>query len=209
METNWDEVIIERPDGSTIPFAKLKPEDQLEHRLVMQLCEDALEKQGELAEFKKDALEELVASRQMLLDAYGIKRGGRDGGLTLRSACGRFMVKMTVGRQISFGKELEAAKELIFAVVADELSKGASDFIAELVSKVFSPNERGRIDTQGILNLRNQKCDDIRWRNAMAAIDKAVIRDNATTYVNFYRCDPSAPTKKEGEERIALDLAKV
>ncbi|MEM6372346.1 MAG: DUF3164 family protein [Pseudomonadota bacterium] len=209
MKPDFTDLIIDRPDGSTIPFSKLKPQDQLEHKLVTELCGTAIKLQDELKAFKADALKRLIDGRQMLLDAYQVKKGGKDGNLLLRTACGTLMAKMTVSKQITFGPELEAAKALIFEVVEDQLAQGASPFIQNLVKKVFSPNERGRIDTQGILNLRNEECDDVRWQNAMWAIEEAVIRDCATTYVNFYRCNPNAPTKADGEERIALDLAKL
>lgn len=201
--------MIERPDGSTIAYDKLEPAKQLEHDLVERLCAEAERQSHMLSAFKCQAISEMVAARVMMLDDWGVKKGGPDGGLTLRSVCGRHMVKMTVSKHVTFGPELEAAKALIFEVVEDELSKGASKFIHDLATRVFSLNKRGRIDTQGILNLREVECEDERWKRAMDAIDQAILRDSSTTYVNFYRVDPSAEPKASGETRISLNLAEV
>lgn len=201
--------MIERPDGSTIAYDKLEPAKQLEHDLVTKLCGEAEARNADLALFKRQAISEMVAARVMLLDDWGVKKGGKDGNLTLRSVCGRHMVKMTVSKHVTFGPELEAAKALIFEVVEDELKKGASKFIHDLATRVFSPNKRGRIDTQGILNLREVECDDERWSRAMEAIEQAILRDSSTTYINFYRVDPYANPKAAGEVRISLNLAEV
>lgn len=208
--TAKDDLII-RPDGSMIAYDNLRPERQLEHDLVLELCEMALAKSTEISSFKRHAISQLVATRSMMLDDYGVKKGGADGNMTLRSVCGRFMVKMTVSKHITFGPELEAAKALIFEVIEDELNEGGSSLIRSIVEDVFSLNGKGRIDTQGIMNLRTDKyakeVDDPRWDRAMEAIKTAILRDSATTYVNFYQVDPDA--KENKEQRIKLDLASV
>lgn len=205
--------LIERPDGSFIAYDKLPAAKQVEHDFVMTYCTDAEIHNANLAGFKRHAIQEMVASRKMMLDDHGVKKGGKDGNLTLRSACCRFMVKLTVSKHITFGPELEAAKALIFEVIEDELSVGGSSLIRSIVEDVFSLNGKGRIDTQGILNLRTDKyakeVDDPRWARAMQAIETAVLRDSSTTYINFYRVDPNANPKASGEVRIPLDLAKV
>ncbi|MCH2165933.1 MAG: DUF3164 family protein [Marinovum sp.] len=203
------EQMITRPDGSMIAYKNLDPAKQIEHDLVTVLCDEAQSHHAILAAFKKQAIEEMVAKRQMMMDDHGVSKGGKDGNMTLRSACGRFMVKLTVSKHVTFGPELEAAKALIFEVVEDELEKGGSPFIKDLVTSVFKLNGKGRIDTKGILGLREHKCDDPRWSRAMDAIDEAIRRDAATTYVNFFTCDPSANPKSEGERRISLNLAEV
>lgn len=46
---------------------------------------------------------------------------------------------------------------------------------------------------------------DERWLEAMRAIDDAVKRDFAATYINFYSVNP----KTRVETRIPLDIAKL
>ncbi len=201
--------MIERPDGSMIAYDKLDGHKQLEHDFVMRWCEIAIEKSAELAELKRDAISEMIAAKVMLFDEYEVKRGGADGNLTFRSVCGRFAVKMSVSKHVTFGSELEAAKALIFEFMGDELDKGGSEAIHQIVAGVFKLNGRGRIDTNGILSLREYRFDDPRWERAMEAIEAAICKDSATTYINFYRCNPNAAVAAEKEKRILLDLAKV
>lgn len=213
MNMHVDPNLIERPDGSFIPYEKLEPAKQIEHDLVTTLCKEAEFHSAILTKFKMQAISEMVAKRVMMLDDYGVKKGGKDGNLTLRTVCGRYMAKMTVSKHVTFGPELEAAKLLIFEVIEDELNEGGSALIRSIVEDVFSLNAKGRIDTQGIMNLRTDKyakeVDDPRWDEAMEAIETAILRDSATTYVNFYRVDPHAATKAAGEDRISLNLAEL
>jgi hypothetical protein len=201
--------MIERPDGSMIHYDKLEPAKQIEHDLVTILCQEAAFHNAILTKFKMQAISEMVAKRVMMLEDYGVKKGGKDGNLTLRTACGRFMAKMTVSKHITFGSELEAAKALIFEFMEDELAKGGSEAIHEIVTKVFKLNGKGRIDTGGILGLREHRFEDERWQNAMQAIEDAICRDSSTTYINFYRVDPNAEPKASGEVRISLNLAEL
>lgn len=201
--------MIERPDGSMIAYDKLSPEKQIEHDAVVRLCEQAGVHSEALTKFKHTALAEMIAVRFMILEDHGVKKGGAEGNLTLRSACGRMMVKMTVSKHITFGPELEAVKALIYEFMEAELDKGGSDAIREIVEKVFKLNSKGRIDTGGILGLREHRFDDPLWERAMLAIDEAICRDSATTYVNFYNVDPNAKPNEDREQRILLDLAKV
>lgn len=201
--------LIERPDGSLIPYEKLEPAKQLEHDLVTKFCALAEQKSAELGDFKRQAISEMVAVRVMMLEDYGVKKGGADGNLTLRSACGTLAVKMSVSKHITFGPELEAAKALIFEFMEDELAKGGSEVIHEIVTKVFKLNGKDRIDTGGILGLREHRFEDERWTRAMDAIEAAICRDSSTTYVNFYRVDPRAAQKSDAETRIPLNLSEV
>ncbi|KQI69399.1 hypothetical protein AN189_02970 [Loktanella sp. 3ANDIMAR09] len=199
------ERLIERPDGSTIHYDKLKPEKQIEHDAATGLCHAALTMSAELMRFKHQSLAEMVAARVMMFEDHGVKKGGAQGNLSLRSVCGRYLVKMTVAKHITFGPQLEAAKALIDEFMTDELGKGGSEIIHEIVTKVFRLNGKGRIDRDGILGLREHRFEDDRWTRAMDAIDEAICRDSSTTYVNFYTVDPASGA----ETRIPLDLAGV
>lgn len=204
-----DPQMIERPDGSLISYDMLEPVKQLEHDLVTRLCMGAVTRSDDLRTYKMNAISEMVAARVMMLEDWGVKKGGKDGNLTLRSECRQWMVRMTIGKHITFGPEMEAAKELIAEVVADEKKKSGSDFLSQIVDRTFSPNKKGRIDTQGILNLRDVECEDPRWARAMEAIEQSILRDSATTYINFYRVDPRAAIRAAGEVRIPLSMAEV
>lgn len=210
MSTDLDHKgLIERPDGSTIHYDKLPPHKQIEHDVVTSLCPQAWKFNADLTAFKKLALSEMYAAKKMMFDGASIKKGGDGGNLTLRSACGRMMVRVTVSKHTNFGPELETAKALIFEFMEEELAKGGSDFIRKIVEKVFQLNAKNRVDTGGILGLREHNFDDPRWLKAMDAISEAITRDTSTTYISFYQVDPHEPDKGKAEQRIPLDLAKV
>lgn len=202
-------MMIERIDGSVIAYGKLQPRDQLAHDLVTFFVPEADRVNAALIKLKRAILSDLIAHRAMMLEDYGVKIGGDGGNLTLRSACGRMMVKMTVTKHITFSSELEAAKALIDEFMEGELAKGGSEAIAEIIDKVFKLNSKGRLDTQGILGLRVHRFESPLWEKAMLALEDAICRDSSTTYVNFYHIDPDDPNKARGEARIPLDMAKV
>lgn len=202
--------MIERPDGSQIPYDKLEPAMQLEHDLVLQYCIQAETAQETLSSLKRKAIEGMKAARKRMLDEYSVKKGGADGNMSLRSACGRYMLKLTVSKHVTFGPELEAAKVLIDEFLESEMEKGGSEAIRDIVTKVFKIKAKGRVDTSGILGLREHRFEDPRWERAMKAVEDAIRKDSSTTYVNFYAVDPSKKPGEDGAEtRIALDIAKL
>lgn len=200
--------LIQRPDGSWIDPKKLPPRKALAHKLVSDFFPEAEAQHDGLVKLKKSILSQMRAYRKEMLQDYGIVVGGKEGNLTVRSVCGTKMIQMTVGKHISFGSELEAAKTKLDQFIEGELAHGSSDVIRALVTDVFKLNSQGRLDTSGIMGLRNKHdFDHPLWSEAMDAIDDAVCRDSSTTYVNFFSVDLSETPKREN--RIYLDFAKV
>ncbi len=149
----------------------------------------------------------MQAYRKMMLEDHGVTVGGKEGNLTLRTVCGTQMMKLTVSKTVRFGEELESVKALIDEFLEQEMAKGGSEPIHAIITKVFKVNSKGRLDTSGIMGLKEHRFDDPLWNKAMDALDEAIIRDTSTTYLNFYRVDPSKdPTT---ETLVPLDLAKV
>lgn len=199
--------LIRRPDGSYVDITEVEPRHALAHDLVTNLFPRAVESNARLAELKKLALAEMRGYREMMLADHGVTVGGKEGNLTLRSLCGKLMVKMTVSKHVSFGPELEAAKALIDEFMEQEIAKGGSHFLHEIIQKVFKVNSKGRVDTSGILGLREHRFDDPLWHKAMDAIEEAICRDTSAIYVNFYNVDPEVSPR--AETLLPLDFAKV
>lgn len=195
---------VRRPDGSFVDIATLEPRKQLAHELVTKLFPMAVAESEHLMELKRLALNEMLAYREMMFTDYGAKVGGEGGTMSLRSVCGTMMVKLEVARQTSFSEEIGAVKALIDQFLETKL-EGSAEEIKEIIAKVFKVNRKGRLDTYGILGLREHKFEDPLWKQAMRGIEDAIIKDAATTYVRFYRVDPDRKT----ENMVPLDLAKV
>jgi hypothetical protein len=198
------ENFVQRPDGSYVDVTTLEPRKQLAHELVTKLFPQAEAESENLMNLKRYALSEMLAYREMMLADYGARIGGPGGSFHLRSVCGTMMVKLDVARQTSFGPEIGAAKALIDQFLETKL-EGSAIEIKEIIEKVFKVNRKGRLDTYGILGLREHKFDDPLWKQAMQAIEEAIIRDASTTYIRFYRVDPT----RKSETLVPLDLAKV
>lgn len=201
------EDLIRRPDGSYIDIREVEPRQALAHELVTSLFPQAESVHDRLVELKKLALDEMYGYREMMLDDYGVSVGGKEGNLTLRSLCGRQMVRLSVCKQVNFGPELEAAKALIDEFMEQEMAKGGSEALHDIVRKVFKVNKEKRVDSSGILGLREHPIKDPIWLRAMDAIEDAICRDISAIYVNFYRVD--IEQKPKSEKLLPLDLAKV
>ena len=190
--------------GNLVPERNVKPEDALEDELVRRLCHSATSLSNTLGAFKETALEEAQAFRSLVAEKYGAKKGGAKGNLTLRSYDGRLEMQVAVADSLSFGVELQAAKELIDGCVA-RWAEGANDNLRVLVNDAFQVNQQGRIDTGRVLGLRRLDIDDGEWRSAMEAISDAVRVTSSKTYLRFYERDPASGAKTP----IALDVAAV
>lgn len=190
--------------GNLVPLANVKPEHLEEDALVKTLIDRAQELHDELTAFKRRAMGDVEALRELVLDKYGATFGGQKGNVTLRSYDGTLQVQVAVSESLSFGPELTAAKSLIDECVL-RWSDGANANLKALVDHAFQVNKQGRIDTHRVLSLRKLDIDDPEWHRAMEAISDALRVTGSRSYIRFYSRDP----KTEIETPIPLDLAKV
>lgn len=190
--------------GAQVPVSKIKAERLLQDELAKALAARARTLSDMLAEFKRDGLAEVAALRELIAQNYDVQMGGRKGNITIRSFDGTVEVQVAIGEHLSFGPELDAAKELIDECVR-EWSAGANDNIRALVEHAFQTNKQGKIDTSRVLSLRQLDIDDPKWKRAMDAISDAVQVIGSKTYLRVYRRNPDT----EQLTPIALDLASV
>lgn len=203
-ESNVPEGFIRRPDGSYVELTKLEPRHQIAHELVLALFPKAVSASETLAELKKLALTEMRAYRDIMFSDYDLKVDGKEGGFSIKTACGTKKMELSISKHVSFGPELLAAKELLDQFLNEEL-EGSSDVVRDIVTDAFKLNAKGRLSTEGILGLRKHNWDSPLARRAMEAIDDAICRDSSTTYIRFYNIDP----ERKVETLVPLDLAKV
>ncbi len=190
--------------GNLVPEAKVKDEHKLEDQLVRDQVAAAKKLNAALAEFKNSSLNEAAAFRALIAERYGAKKGGRKGNMTLRTFDGAFEMQVAVAENLSFGPELQAAKDLIDECI-ERWSEGANDNIHALVNHAFQVSKEGRIDTGRVLGLRKLDIEDPEWHRAMTAIADAVRVTSSKTYIRFYSIDPDTGIRTA----IPLDLAAV
>ncbi|MBO9421737.1 DUF3164 family protein [Labrenzia sp. R4_2] len=190
--------------GALIPIETIKPEHQEEDALVKSLVEEAEDINARLAAFKARAFGDVQAFRDLIAEKYGVKRGGKKGNVTLSTFDGSHQVVVAVAEHISFGTELEAAKELIDGCI-HKWSEGANANLRALVDQAFQVDKQGKISTSRVLGLRRLAIEDPDWLRAMDAISDAVRVTGTKTYVRVYRRDPV----REDREPVSLDIASV
>jgi uncharacterized protein DUF3164 len=190
--------------GNLVPEAKVKPQHRLEDELVRRLAGSAQAIRNTLSAFKGSALDEAEAFRALIAQEYDARKGGAKGNMTLRSFDGSLEMQVAVSDNLSFGPELQAAKELIDACIED-WAEGANDNLRVIVMNAFQVNKEGRIDTGRVLGLRRYDIADPKWLRAMEAISDAVRVTSSKTYVRFYEVNPETGVRRS----IPLDLAAV
>lgn len=188
--------------GALVPRDKIKPQHLLEDQMVQDLGRSALQLSEALSIFKESALGKASDFRDLLAQEYDTARGGRKGNLTFRSFDGSVEMQVAVSDQISFGPELQNAKDLIDECIL-EWSEGANANIRALIDQAFQVNKVGRIDTHRVLGLRRLDIKDAKWARAMDAISDAVRVHSSRTYLRFYQVDPETGARHP----IPLDLA--
>ncbi|KLV09592.1 sulfate transporter [Photobacterium aquae] len=188
-----------------VPVATVDDYDIEINDFVIKHIAEARRIQDILKTFKRDVYEDCYAFLELLAEKYETKkkRGGAKGGFSFSSYDGQLQIKITVQDRITFGPELQVAKELIDECVHD-WSSDANDYLKVLINDAFEVDREGNLNTGRILSLRKHKdkIRDQRWVNAMEAIADAVMVTGSKTYLNFRQ------RNSEGKlNNIPLDLA--
>ncbi|MDX1301216.1 DUF3164 family protein [Photobacterium sp.] len=188
-----------------VPITMVDDYDMEINDFVIKHTAKAREIQSELRRFKRDVFDDCYAFQELLAEKYESKKkkGGAKGGFSFTAYDGSLQIKITVQDRITFGPELQIAKELIDECVQD-WSSDANDYLKVLVNDAFEVDREGNLNTGRILSLRKHKDKiiDQRWMNAMEAIADAIMVTGSKTYLNFRE------RTSEGKlVNIPLDLA--
>lgn len=198
--------------GHMVPLDQISETDQMKDEVARRLCQDAEVMQAQLAEFKRRALDELLAAKDLIFEKFGAKIGGAKGGFAIKSYDGSTEAEVSIAERVSFGPELQAAKALIDECIESWAANGDPDpRLRALVEHAFQVNKAGRIDTQRVLGLRKlpmkdrDGTPDAAWARAMDAVSEALTVDGTATYLRFYRRNPVTNRR----EYIALNFAEL
>lgn len=189
--------------GRLVPVAQVSPYDLEMDSFVREQVASAKVKQTELAEFKSRAFDECYAWLDLVAEKYGRTRGGVKGNVTFSSFDGTQQISIRVQETLTFGPELQIAKDL-FDECVTEWSVGANDNLRAIVGDAFQVDKEGQLSTSRILSLRRVKIQDDRWNKAMEAIAESLQVAMSKTYINFREKD------KNGKlVNIPLDIAAI
>lgn len=190
--------------GHLVPESQVREQDKLRDEAVIRLVKRGLQISRDLADYKRQALNEIADLIQIAADKYEVTIGGRKGNVSLSSYDGRYKIQRHVADRIQFGEELEAAKELINQCI-DRWSEGANDNIRALVDRAFRTDTKGQIKTAAVLELLRLEIDDDQWKDAMEAIKDSIQTTGTAVYIRLYE----RVGESDQYRPIPLDLAAV
>lgn len=190
------------PKGALVPVGLVKETDKLIDQTVRKMMAFADELSDQIARFKGHCFDDVGALQDLLSERYGAKVGGAKGNITLTSFDGCLKITVQVQDQLTFGPELQAAKELVDECI-EGWSEGARDEIRALVNHAFQVDKEGRINRAALFQLRRVQIDDARWKSAMDAVTDSMRVIGSATYVRFHR----RQSAQARWEPVTIDLA--
>jgi hypothetical protein len=188
--------------GCLVPEGIVKEIDKVRDALVNEIVARALRLSEELAAFKWQAMDDVLAFVALSAEQYNVKMGGTKGNLTLNSFDGKHRVQRSINEYITFDERLEAAKALL-----DECLKtwtaGSSDELRKLVNFAFEVEKTGKVSTQRIMGLLKVDIKDPLWMQAMEAIRESITVSGSKAYIRVYK----RVNDTDKYEQINLDMA--
>jgi hypothetical protein len=189
--------------GRLVPVDLVKPEHRLEDDTVRTIVGHALNLNAQITRFRGHTFDDINTFVDLLAERYGGKRGGKKGNVTITTYDGTQKVVIQVQDQLSFGPELQVAKDLVDTCIT-KWAVGANDEIRALVEHAFQVDQAGKINRAALFQLRRLDIEDEQWREAMAALGEAIRVIGSREYVRIYkRADARAKW-----EAITIDLAQ-
>ena len=196
------ELYMKDAGGRLVPVAVVKPEDQLQDQTVRGLIGHAEELSARIARFRGHTFDDIATALDLMAEKYNAKRGGTKGNVTLTSYDGLLKVTVQVQDQLTFGPELQIAKNLVDQCIGS-WAEGANEKIRALVEHAFQVDKEGRINRAALFQLRRLNIDDADWAAAMEALGDAIRVIGSKEYVRFYR----RADARARWEPITIDLA--
>jgi hypothetical protein len=188
--------------GRLVRENQIKPADLLQDQMVRKILGYADDLSSQIQRFKGHVFDDVGSFLDLLAEKYDAQKGGRKGNMTFTTYDGLFQVKVSVADTLTFGPELQIAKNLIDGCIRD-WSDGANDNVMALVQHAFRVDREGQVSREAIFALRKVQIDDSRWRGAMEAIADSIRVTGSKTYLRFYR----RPSPTERWEQVTIDLA--
>ncbi|GAD09843.1 hypothetical protein GFGA_1c0910 [Gluconobacter frateurii NBRC 103465] len=202
MSHNPDDYMTDSA-GRLVPRANVKPEDLLQDELVKKLFERARSIRDGMRQFREDADSDIRAFLDLLAEQYGAKKGGAKGNLTLATYNGCERVTIAISDTITFGPELQIAKELVDSCLT-RWTEGGNANIRAVVTDAFDVGKEGKLNVSKILGLRRLSIDDEEWKRAMQAITDAVKVNASRSYIRFHE----RASADGAFVQVPLDIAK-
>jgi hypothetical protein len=171
--------------GHLVPETMIKPVDILIDDLINTMAGQWKLQKETLAEFKRRSFEEVHALVAAINEQYGVKKGGEKGNIQLFSYDGTYKLIVAVAETITFGPELQAAREMINECL-NSWTSDAQPELRTIINEAFATDGQGSVSVARILMLRRYNITDERWLKALAAINDAVRVMGSKQYMRLY-----------------------
>jgi hypothetical protein len=176
--------------GHLVPIETISQWSLDEDSLVDELFAAAEELQERMKQFKLRTMTDIQAFTELLKEKYKVSKGGEQGFLTLSSYDAQRKIQISIGKQLTFGIELAAARDLVHECIR-KWSQGGNANIRALVEHAFQTDEQGKLSPSRIWELtRIEIVGEPEWEQAMRAIRDAVRYEGEKPYLRFYRRAP-------------------
>ena len=172
--------------GRHTPERLVKPQELLEDQTVKRVLAFGVDLADRISRFRQHTHGDVAALLDVLAAEYGGgRRPGRRGNYSLSSYDGRLKVVVQVQDQVTFGPELQTARNIIDTCL-DEWAADTNDNIRAIVQHAFQPDRTNQVSREAVLRLRRLDIADDRWRQAQRAIDDSIRVMGSRVYLRLY-----------------------
>lgn len=175
-----------------IPAELVRDADRLENDVVRRIMAFGLDLANQIARFRAHVFDDLATFLDLLGEQYGRSKTAGKGGYSCTSYDGRLKVQVQVQDRITFGPELQVARELVNECLADWAQDSQPEARA-IIQDAFSVDKRGSVNREAVFRMRRLQIDDERWRRAQQAVADSIRTEGAKAHVRLYmRSTPEA-----------------
>ena len=187
--------------GALVPVNSIKPTDLMRDDLIKEIIAKVAPLNAQLAELKRDVINDLRSFIDISANEYGVALGGKKGNVTLTSFDGAYRIQIAMQDTLHFDERLQAAKQLIDECLHEWTQNSGAD-LKTIVQAAFDVNKEGQINTSRVLGLRRLNIQNEKWLQAMNILSDSIQVQASKEYVRFYQ------RNKDGKyELINLDIA--
>ena len=187
--------------GALVPVNSIKPTDLMRDDLIKEIIAKVAPLHAQLAELKRDVINDLRSFIDISANEYGVALGGKKGNVTLTSFDGSYRIQIAMQDTLHFDERLQAAKQLIDECLHEWTQNSGAD-LKTIVQAAFDVNKEGQINTSRVLGLRRLNIQNEKWLQAMNILSDSIQVQASKEYVRFYQ------RNKDGKyELINLDIA--
>ena len=206
-ESSWPDVAV--PDGYAvnakrhmIPGELVRDADSLENDVVRRILAFGLDLANQIARFRAHTFDDLATFLDLLGEQYGRRRTAGKGGYSCTSYDGRLKVQVQVQDRITFGPELQVARELVNACLID-WAEDAQPEARAIIQDAFAVDKHGSVNREAVFRMRRLQIDDERWKRAQQAVSDSIRTEGAKAHVRLYM----RPTPEASWTLVPINIA--